>query len=247
MLSNTTEELSTKPQSSLRRILSFIGATPVCTGLLEEGQLPLLNPAGSKGRKKVAAPNWSDGLKQKTTDLITPTANASWPVQADPAPPGAEIETILRSSVLIQPLSQRLLGLGRGACDFQDATTGLRLLQSIQAELCHKAARNAVALLLIGVGHKHSVRGAAAVVFTQASRPDHCPIETTALQAALTQPLPNQDQAEQIEGMQPTTSAWSNASAESSSRRRTSRRPSCWAYARAEGSTDAGRTMARTD
>ena len=72
MLSITTDELSTEPQSSLRRILRFIGATPDCAGLLEEGQLPLLNPARSKGRKNVAAPNWSDELKQKTNDLIHP-------------------------------------------------------------------------------------------------------------------------------------------------------------------------------
>ena len=51
MLSITTEELSTEPQSSLRRILSFIGATPDCSELLEKGQLPLMNPAGSKGAK----------------------------------------------------------------------------------------------------------------------------------------------------------------------------------------------------
>ena len=72
MLSITTEELSTEPQSSLRRILSFIGATPDCSELLEKGQLPLMNPAGSKGRKNVAAPSWSDELKQKTIDLIRP-------------------------------------------------------------------------------------------------------------------------------------------------------------------------------
>ena len=72
MLSITTDELSTEPQSSLRRILSFIGATPDCTGRLGEGQLPLLNPAGSKGRKNVAAPIWSDELKQETIDLIRP-------------------------------------------------------------------------------------------------------------------------------------------------------------------------------
>ena len=72
MLSITTEELSTEPQSSLRQILSFIGATPDCKGLLEEGQLQLLNPAGSKGRKNVAVPSWSRELKQKTIDLIRP-------------------------------------------------------------------------------------------------------------------------------------------------------------------------------
>ena len=72
ILSITTEELSTQPQSSLRRILSFIGATPDCSELLEKGQLPLMNPAGSKGRKNVAAPSWSDEHKQKTIDLIRP-------------------------------------------------------------------------------------------------------------------------------------------------------------------------------
>jgi hypothetical protein len=72
ILSITTEELSTQTQSSLRRILSFIGATPDCSELLEKGQLPLMNPAGSKGRNNVAAPSWSDELKQKTIDLIRP-------------------------------------------------------------------------------------------------------------------------------------------------------------------------------
>ena len=72
MLSMTTEELSANPKTSLERILRFIGATPDCAGLLEKGQLPLLNPAGSKGRKNVAAPSWSDELKQQTIDLIRP-------------------------------------------------------------------------------------------------------------------------------------------------------------------------------
>ena len=72
MLSITTEELSAHPQTSLRRILSFIGAAPDCAGLLEKGELPLMNPAGSKGRRAVAAPTWSEDLKQKTIDLIRP-------------------------------------------------------------------------------------------------------------------------------------------------------------------------------
>ena len=72
MLSITTEELSAEPQSSLQHILSFIGATPDCSGLLEKGDLPLMNPAGSKGRRDVAAPPWSDALKQQTIDLIRP-------------------------------------------------------------------------------------------------------------------------------------------------------------------------------
>ena len=72
MLSITTEELSAHPQTSLRRILSFIGAAPDCTGLLEKGELPRMNTAGSKGRQDVAAPSWSDDLKQETIELIRP-------------------------------------------------------------------------------------------------------------------------------------------------------------------------------
>ena len=72
MLSITTEELSTQPQSSLKRILNFIGATPDGSELLNKGELPLMNPAGSKGRREVAAPTWSDELKQRTIELIRP-------------------------------------------------------------------------------------------------------------------------------------------------------------------------------
>ena len=56
MLSITTDELSTEPQSSLRRILRFIGATPDCAGLLEEGQLPLLIQRGQKDEKTMQRP-----------------------------------------------------------------------------------------------------------------------------------------------------------------------------------------------
>ena len=72
MLSITTEELSAEPQSNLQRILSFIGATPDCSGLLQKGELPLMNPAGSKGRREVAAPSWNDDLKQQTITLLRP-------------------------------------------------------------------------------------------------------------------------------------------------------------------------------
>ena len=72
MLSITTEELSAQPQFTLQRILSFIGATPDCSRLLKKGELPLMNPAGSKGRRDVAPPSWSDELKQQTIDLIRP-------------------------------------------------------------------------------------------------------------------------------------------------------------------------------
>ena len=72
MLSITTEELSEHPQTTLQRILSFIGATPDCSGLLDEGALPRMNAAGSKGRQEIPAPTWSDELKQQTVALIRP-------------------------------------------------------------------------------------------------------------------------------------------------------------------------------
>ena len=37
-----------------------------------KGDLPLMNAAGSKGRRHVAAPSWDDALKQETIDLIRP-------------------------------------------------------------------------------------------------------------------------------------------------------------------------------
>ena len=72
MLSITTEELSANPKTSLERILRFIGAAPDCAGMLKKGALPLMNPAGSKGRREVAAPRWSDELKQETIALLRP-------------------------------------------------------------------------------------------------------------------------------------------------------------------------------
>ena len=72
MLSVTTEELSANPQTSLHRILRFIGAAPDCSKLLVKGDLPLMNAAGSKGRQHVAPPAWDDALKQETIDLIRP-------------------------------------------------------------------------------------------------------------------------------------------------------------------------------
>ena len=77
MLRITTEELSAQPQSTVQRILSFIGATPDCSDLLDKGELPLTNPARSKGRRDVACPSLSDDLKQQTMISFAPTANAS--------------------------------------------------------------------------------------------------------------------------------------------------------------------------
>ena len=68
----TTAELTDQPRQSLRRILRFLGADPTCKGLLEQGQLPLANPAGAKGRRAISLPSWSPGLKRDTIKLIRP-------------------------------------------------------------------------------------------------------------------------------------------------------------------------------
>ena len=40
--------------------------------LLEKGELLLMNPAESKGRRAVVAPPWGEDLKQKAIELIRP-------------------------------------------------------------------------------------------------------------------------------------------------------------------------------
>ena len=52
ILSITTDELSAEPQSSLRRILSFIGATPDCTGLTGGGTTAAVESGGVERTKK---------------------------------------------------------------------------------------------------------------------------------------------------------------------------------------------------
>ena len=68
----TTSELSGRPHQSIRRILRFLGADPSCKGLLEQGLLPLTNPAEAKGRPAVAFPCWSPSVKQKVNQTIRP-------------------------------------------------------------------------------------------------------------------------------------------------------------------------------
>lgn len=72
----TTEELTSNPQHNLRLILNFLGTTPKSKKLLTEGQLPLANIAGSKGRKRVAPPQWPDNLKDQLIELIKPDTEA---------------------------------------------------------------------------------------------------------------------------------------------------------------------------
>ena len=62
-------------------------------------------------------------------------------------------------------------------------------------------------MLLIRLRDQHALLITATVIFAETSRPNHGPIQTAALQAALTNALPDQDQAEQVEGMPPTTGA----------------------------------------
>ena len=70
----TTEELTTHPRRYVNRILRCLGAEPIASELLDNGTLPHSNPAGAKGRRSVAQPNWTPELKRQTTELIRPDA-----------------------------------------------------------------------------------------------------------------------------------------------------------------------------
>ena len=72
ILTMTTAELTDRPRQSIRRILRFLGADSSCKGLLEQGQLPLTNPAGAKGRRAIPLPCWNPELKRDTIELIRP-------------------------------------------------------------------------------------------------------------------------------------------------------------------------------
>ena len=68
----STEALTAQPIESLNNILKFLGQPPTASSLLFNGSLPLTNPAGSKGRRDVAAPEWTAELKKRTIELIQP-------------------------------------------------------------------------------------------------------------------------------------------------------------------------------
>ena len=72
----TTEELVQNTSKSLKRILRFLGAKPKVKPLLDGGQLPLKNRAGTKGRDDIPMPQWPDQLKKQTIDLIRPDSEA---------------------------------------------------------------------------------------------------------------------------------------------------------------------------
>jgi hypothetical protein len=68
----STEALTTHPQEKLKDILVFLGLSSHNSKLLPQGQLPLTNSAGSKGRRSISPPEWPEELKKKTIELIRP-------------------------------------------------------------------------------------------------------------------------------------------------------------------------------
>ena len=68
----TTEELNTNPVESLNIILKFLGQPPDASKLLLSEKLPVTNSAGSKGRRKVGQPQWTNELKKQTIEIIQP-------------------------------------------------------------------------------------------------------------------------------------------------------------------------------
>lgn len=73
----TFEDLITEPRDTLHNLLGFLGAstTPAHLELLlEDGKLPRVNEAGDKGRELVAAPTWSDRLRDQVLEVVRPDA-----------------------------------------------------------------------------------------------------------------------------------------------------------------------------
>ena len=68
----STEELNANPVESLNIILKFLGQPPDASKLLLSEKLPVTNSAGSKGRREVAQPQWTDELKKQTIEIIQP-------------------------------------------------------------------------------------------------------------------------------------------------------------------------------
>ena len=68
----TTEELNANPVESLNIILKFLGQPPDASKLLLRENLPVTNSAGSKGRREVAHPQWTEELKKQTIEIVQP-------------------------------------------------------------------------------------------------------------------------------------------------------------------------------
>ena len=68
----TTEELNANPVESLNIILKFLGQPPEASKLLLSEKLPITNSAGSKGRREVGQPQWTDELKKQIIEIIQP-------------------------------------------------------------------------------------------------------------------------------------------------------------------------------
>ena len=68
----TTEELIANPVESLNIILKFLGQPPDASKLLLSEKLPVTNSAGSKGRREVGQPQWTNELKKQIIEIIQP-------------------------------------------------------------------------------------------------------------------------------------------------------------------------------
>jgi hypothetical protein len=68
----TTEELIANPVESLNIILKFLGQPPDAFKLLLSEKLPVTNSEGSKERREVGQPQWTNELKKQTIEIIQP-------------------------------------------------------------------------------------------------------------------------------------------------------------------------------
>ncbi len=68
----TTEELNANPVASLNIVLKFLGQPPDASKILLSEELPVTKSAGSKGRREVAQPQWTNELKKQTIEIIQP-------------------------------------------------------------------------------------------------------------------------------------------------------------------------------
>ena len=71
----TFEDLLDTPAHTLQKTLKFLGVEPKVEHMLDQdGRIPQVNEAGTKGRQYVAKPKWGSKLKSKVLRRIQPDA-----------------------------------------------------------------------------------------------------------------------------------------------------------------------------
>ena len=68
----TTEELNANPVESLNINIKFLGQPPDASSRLLSEKLPVTNSTGSKGRREVGQPQWTNKLKKQTIGINQP-------------------------------------------------------------------------------------------------------------------------------------------------------------------------------